>query len=434
MAATNPPGLETRLIALDIWRQVLHKNTPLDMALEKSEKLQNLSAPDRGFARLILATGLRRLGQIDAVIEKCLERGLPQNAEMAKDILRISIAQLLFLETPPHAAVHLGVELCARKKMPGLKGLVNAVLRRVQNEGKNWILQQNAGKINTPEWLYALWSQSYGEDVARAIGNAHLSEPPLDITVKADAELWAERLGANILPGGSLRVKTGGQIAHKEGFDEGGWWVQDFAASLPVKLFGNVSGKAAIDLCAAPGGKTAQLAALGAKVTALDISEPRLKRLEENLGRLGLSAEIVKADAGQWNTDKKFDFVLLDAPCTATGTIRRHPDIAWLKRPDDVEKTSAMQTRLLTRAAEFLRPSGILVYAVCSLQAQEGEDVIEKFLKQNPHFARVPVKADEIGGFAELLTPKGDLRTLPCDLSDIGGMDGFYAARLQAKE
>jgi 16S rRNA (cytosine967-C5)-methyltransferase len=373
-----------------------------------------------------LATTLRRLGQIDQALAPMIERPLPAKAKAVTDALRLGACQLLFLGTPPHAAVGETVALVAGLGgIAGYKGLVNAVLRRLDRERP-----QTDPARNTPDWLLESWTGAYGAAMARAIAGQHLVEAPLDLSVKGDPEIWAQRLGAEILPTGSLRIaQASGPVEELPGFAEGAWWVQDAAAALPVLLLGRP--QRAIDLCAAPGGKTAQLAVAGAEVTAVDRSPARLERLARNLARLGLRANAVAADAANWRPEESAEAVLLDAPCSATGTIRRHPDLPWLKRAGDLAKLAQLQGHLLSNAVAMTKPGGLIVYAVCSLQPEEGIGRIETLLASGAPVVREAIRVEEIGGLAELLTPAGDLRTLPCHLSDKGGMDGFYAARLR---
>jgi 16S rRNA (cytosine967-C5)-methyltransferase len=278
------------------------------------------------------------------------------------------------------------------------------------------------------------WTHGYGDAAARAIAAMHAVEPPLDLSVKADPEAWAARLHGRVLPTGTVRTPAQGRISALPGFAEGAWWVQDAAAALPARLFGDVRGRRVADLCAAPGGKTAQLAAMVARVTAVDRAPARLARLRDNLARLGLEVETVAADVTEWQGGA-FDAVLLDAPCMSTGTIRRHPDIPWLKSAADLEALVELQRRLLDRAAALLEPGGTLVYCTCSLEPEENEAQIAGLLARNPGLRRHPVAAQEVAGLAELLSPAGDLRTLPCHLADPdahwAGLDGFYAARLE---
>jgi len=427
------PSPDARGVALDLLRAVLDRARPLDETLAACAGLAALSARDRAFARLLTATTLRRLGQIDALLAARLDRPLPARARAVMHALRLGVCQLVFLGTAPHAAVDSAVALVGRRREGArFRGLVNAVLRRIAETGAKAAAAQDAPRLNTPDWLWESWTAAYGEPVARAIAAAHLAEPPLDITARRAPELWAARLEARILPTGSLRRPLRGPVENLPGYGKGAWWVQDAAAAIPARLLGPVAGAVAIDLGAAPGGKTAQLAAAGARVIAVDRA-PRLARLEENLARLGLSAELVAADIARWRPPERAPFVLLDAPCTATGTIRRHPDVARIKTAADVARLAAAQDRLLDAAAEMVAAGGRLVYCVCSLEAEEGPARAAAFLARHPAFAREPIAAAEIGGLAEAITAEGDLRTLPCHLAEDGGLDGFYAVRLRRR-
>lgn len=434
-ATTSPDdsALATRGVALDLLFNVLAKRVPFDDAWDASRPLRALEPRDRAFVRMLVATTLRRLGQIDAAIQGSLNKQGQQLKAVVQDILRLGAAQLLFLGTPAHAAVDTAVELAVARKQHPYKGLINAVLRRLDRERVSILAEQDAGRLNTPDWLWLSWRKTYGTALTRAIVETHLGEAPLDITVKGDAAAWAERLEATALPTGSLRRAAGGQVTELSGFDEGGWWVQDTAAAIPARLFGDLTGRDAIDLCAAPGGKTAQLAASGARVVAVDRSDKRLIRLSENMARLGLAGQVttVAADATEWRPDAPVDAVLLDAPCSATGTIRRHPDVARLKSEEDVEKLGRIQSRLLYRAVDMLKPGGTLVYCTCSLQPEEGENQITNLLYRRPEMQVVPVTAEEVGGLSDLITAEGFVRCTPGHLSEIGGMDGFFAARLR---
>jgi len=454
------PAMASRAIAFDVLQNVLRKRQPFDESLEHHPALGQLAKRDRGFVHALVAVTLRRLGQIDDVVKSCLDK--PETLKAAaQDLLRLGAAQLLFLGTPAHAAVDTIVELAGSDNATApYKGLINAVLRRLTREGAALIAKQDAEKLNTPAWLWLSWRQTYGVGKAREIAAANQAEALTDISVKADAADWAARLQAKLLPTGSLRLQEGREtptdveeasglqsapppdlpregggirsgITALAGFAEGAWWVQDAAASLPVLLLGNVRGQRVIDLCAAPGGKTAQLAARGAEVVAVDRSDKRLGRLRDNLARLRLEAEIIVSDALKYLPDAKAPFVLLDAPCSATGTIRRHPDVPHLKTQEDVMRMAALQAALLNHAVRNLLVSGgVLVYAVCSLQPEETRAQIEAMLKSWPQLRRRPVKPEEIGGEAGFITTEGDIRCLPCQWPDHGGIDGFYAARL----
>jgi 16S rRNA (cytosine967-C5)-methyltransferase len=426
----KPRPATARLAALELTAAVLDRRQPLDAALEASPALAGLETRDRGFARLIATTVLRRLGQLDAAIAACLDKPLQPKARMARDLLRIGAAQLLFLGTPPHAAVDSTVELAEGAQLAPYRGLVNAVLRRLTREGKDLLAAQDAARLNLPDWLWTSWTRDFGEAAVRAIAAVQADEPPLDLSVNGEPAAWAAKLGAELLPTGTLRLRHAGAVSELPGYDEGAWWVQDAAAALPAALFGDINGATVIDLCAAPGGKTMQLAAAGAGVIAIDRSDARLQRLRENAKRTGLAIEAIAADGATWKPQRPVGHVLLDAPCTSTGTLRRHPDAAWLKSQEDVQRMVALQDRLLDAAFAMLAPGGTLVYCVCSLQREEGADRIAALLARNDRVERRPIAAGEVGGLADLLTREGDLRTLPCHLGDQGGVDGFYAARL----
>jgi 16S rRNA (cytosine967-C5)-methyltransferase len=429
-----------RAIALDLLDRVLDQKRPLEEVFARHPDLAQLENRDRQFVRALTAATLRHLARIDRVLARCIEQPLPDRAHQARDLLRLGAAQLLVLNTPAHAAVDSMVELAGNlgSSAAGFKGLINAVLRRIDREKAALLASVPPGEASLPEWLWRSWSDAYGAERAQEIAAAVLREAPLDLSVKCSDEIApsAEAMNAEILPGGTLRLRPHGdgerhaRIADLPGYDAGAWWVQDFAASLPVKLLGDVAGKRVLDLCAAPGGKTMQLAAAGAVVTALDRSESRLGRLRENLERLGLSAECIVADGAKWNDVADFDAVLVDAPCSATGTMRRHPDVAWLKDPRDLPKLNALQDRLIDAALRLAKPGGTVLYCVCSLQPEEGRARIDAALGRHPDARSVPFDVGAVFGMDDLLTPEGDLRTLPCHLSDQGGMDGFYAARL----
>jgi 16S rRNA (cytosine967-C5)-methyltransferase len=419
-----------RQVALDLLGTVLRRKRPLDDAIEDNPAMAGLAGRDRAFARLLVATVLRRLGQIDTLIAGCLNAPLAARAATVHDILRLGTAQLLFLRTPPHAAVATSVDLAHGRGFLSHKGLVNAVLRRLSVEGAGKVEQHDAGRLNTPEWLWQSWSRAYGGDMAHAIATAHLKEAPLDLTPRSNGGEWCEQLQATRLPTGTLRRSAGGSVMSLPGYAEGGWWVQDAAAALPARLFGGIGGHQIVDMCAAPGGKTAQLADAGARVTALDRSARRLDRLIANLKRLSLPVAAIAADALTWRPDEPVDGVLLDAPCTATGAIRRHPDVLHLKQPEDVARLAAVQENLLRAAVEILRPGGILVYCTCSLEPDEGPRRIEALLESGAPVARRPLDAAELGVPGDWITTKGDLRTLPCHFGEYDGVDGFFGARL----
>jgi 16S rRNA (cytosine967-C5)-methyltransferase len=432
------PGLAARAAAADIIDAVLRRHRPLDEQFDGGQAAVALAAlpeRDRALTRAVAAMVLRRLGTLRHLIGAFLQEGLPAQAPRVETALLIGAAQILFLDVPDHAAVDLSVRLVrADRHAMHFAGLVNAVLRRVTREGGTLLAGLDAPTLDTPPWLMARWTAAYGPETARAIAAANGSEPALDLTVKSDPEAWAERLSGRVLPTGTVRLIARGVISALPGFAEGAWWVQDAAAALPARLLGDVRGLRVADLCAAPGGKTAQLAAAGARVTAVDRSAPRLKRLKNNLDRLGLTAEIVCADATNYDA-QPFDAVLVDAPCAATGTIRRHPDIPWLKTELDIVKLAALQRRLIERAVALAKPGGLIVYCTCSLEPEEGPRIVAELLARDHAIARETLSPQELSGHGELIDTDGDLRTLPCHFPDpdtrLSGIDGFFAARLR---
>jgi 16S rRNA (cytosine967-C5)-methyltransferase len=433
------PGLAARRIAADIVDGVLHKHRTLDDQLDGAGAhpgLKTLADRDRALMRRLVATILRRLGTLGHVLSRLLDKGIPGEAPRAQSALLIGAAQILWMDVPDHAAVDLSVRLVqSDRRAARYAGLVNAVLRRCAREGKALVDEVAAQSLDVPPWLLARWTAHYGETTAREMALALGHEPSLDLTVKSEAAQWASRLHGEVLPTGSVRTLLHGSVTMLPGFAEGQWWVQDAAAALPAKLFGDVVGKSIADLCAAPGGKTAQLAHAGAEVTAVDRSPARVARLRENLARLSLQAETVVADAVEWpGRPEGFDGVLIDAPCTSTGTIRRHPDVAWLRQESDIAALTALQQRLLRKSVMLLKPGGMLVYCTCSLEPEEGEQAVATLLATEPALRRVPIAPSEVAGLNEIVTAEGDLRTLPCHLPHadprLGGLDGFFAARL----
>ena len=432
-------------MAVDILDGVLGRGKTLEdaMSATQSGARQRVLPPrDRAFAHLLAASVLRNRGRLMTIVSRFIERPLPREARRAELILLSAAAQLLLLGTPGHAAIYLAVEQAQRDpKTERYAKLSNAVLRKVAAEGPKILPTLDAVATDMPPWMLTRWSAAYGPVVARRIAEASLAEAALDVTLKVPAEIasWTEQLGGVALPTDSVRLGEHGAIEELPGFADGAWWVQDAAASLPVRLLGDVAGKRVADLCAAPGGKTAQLASLGAHVVSVDHGATRLGRLDENMRRLRLSDHVttVQADILDWKPSELFDAVLLDAPCTSTGTIRRHPDLLHLKTEGDVARLAGLQARFLTSAASMVAPGGTLIYCTCSLEPEEGEEQIEKFLADNTEFARAPIAASEVGDVAEWVTAAGDMRTLPfhmtLDPSFKSGMDGFYAARLVRK-
>ena len=424
-------GLPAREAALTALRAVLDKEMSLDAAWAEA-KLTTLDPRDAGFARLLVLTCLRRLGSIDAVLDKFLRKRPVGGNAVAVHIMRIAAVELLALDGAAHAAVDSAVRLTKKQKNLGkLSGMVNAVCRKVAGEGVKLFDEIDAAKVDTPAWLWMRLVHDYGEDAARGIAAAHRNGAPLDLSIREDATGWSERLAGTLLPGETVRLTDAGAVPELLGYTEGAWWAQDAAAALPARLLGDVRGKRVLDLCAAPGGKTMQLAAAGAQVTALDLSEARIKRLLENLARTRLSVEVVAADALEWEPPEPFDAILLDAPCSATGTIRRHPDLPYLKSGKELTSLVPLQDALLDRAFGWLRPGGAMVYAVCSLLPAEGHKRIGAFLNRQPDAEMIPVMPGA-GIEAEMIVD-GALRTLPHHWVDRGGIDGFYAARLRSK-
>lgn len=420
---SSDPQLAARTAALELLDAALSRRAGLDEALA-GPAMSRLPPRDRAFARAVAMAALRRLGPIDKALSAKLNRPPPP---AVLNILRLGAAQAFWLEVPEFAAVATSVELAAsRKGTRAFKGLVNAVLRGLLRDGP----PADDPAALAPPWLYARWRAAYGEAGAQAVATLIAQEPATDLTLKSseEAEGIAETLDAQVLPGGSLRTSRRGDLAEWPGYAEGAWWVQDASAAIPARLLAAQPGETALDLCAAPGGKTLQLAAAGAQVTAVDRSAPRLKRLSANLARTGLSAETVVADAATWGEGRTFDAVLLDAPCTATGTFRRHPDVLWAARPGEVASLAAVQASLLAAAAERVKPGGRLVYCVCSLEPEEGEAQIERFLAARPDFSLAPASPGEGGAPEASLKPDGTLRILPHHLP--GGCDGFYVARM----
>ncbi len=428
---------DPRRAVFGIVSSVLDKGVPLDEALETAfANNPGLELRDRALVKNLVTTLFRNLGIIDRAIVGWLKKPLPAKAAWVKHWLRIGAVQILFLNIPDHAAVNTTVEEIARTRKPGAKayrGLANALLRNFTRE-KDGILKDLAAHPdhNLPRRLKRRWEGFYGPETVRQIAAVLGQQPPLDITLKnpGDQAALAKALMGEEIFDGVLRLYPSGPVENLPGFKEGAWWVQDIAASLPARLVGDVRGKRVLDLCAAPGGKTLYLASRGADATALDISKTRLQRLKENLERTSLEARIVYADVLEFQDRKGFDAILLDAPCSATGTLRRHPDVAYLRKEKDILRLAGLQQNMLSRALTLLKRGGVLVYCVCSLEAEEGREGIEAFLKANTSAKRQPISAGELENHKEWLTPEGDLRTLPCHLADKGGMDGFFAARL----
>lgn len=439
--------IKTRNTAIEILFSVLHQKHALDDAFETAvgiDSNNDFNRQDRAFIRNLTAVVLRNLKQIDALIRICLERSIPRKDMKIKDVLRIGVAQLLFLDTASHAAVDTSVRLAEELGFEKYKGLVNAILRRLQRDKETDSIFPKIGvEENVPEWLFDIWVRDYGEETANKIARGCLREAPLDIAVKESPSEWAEKLEGQLLPSGAIRLGYRRRLRELEGFEEGAWWVQDVSASIPVKLMSKVNGANVLDMCAAPGGKTSQLAALGANVVALDRAEKRLEKLQMNIQRLALLSNVkaIVAEAVSFCEDEQnkdtFDAVLLDAPCSAMGTIRRHPDLMYIKNEQLIAGFPNAQKNLLKASANVVKSGGEIMYCVCSMNKDEGERVINSVVNKT-NIKRKPFTIEELQEklsitkeFAEqIITSDGDVRLLPYFLDDIGGMDGFFISRL----
>jgi 16S rRNA (cytosine967-C5)-methyltransferase len=436
VSAVKPekPGLLARRAAISLLQGVTLDQQPLDQLLETNAEFRLLEGRDRSFAHALVASSLRHGGEIKTVLGKFLSKPLPRSSGMAVDILTIAAAQLLFMEVSPHAAIDLSVDLAKQdRKAQHFSGLINAVLRKVSTDGKTVLEELDGGRLNTPDWLWEQWVSAYGEQAARDIAASHLNEAPLDISVKDKPEHWAEQLKGELLPTGTIRLQSSDRnLQELPGFSEGEWWVQDAASALPAKLLGDIAGKSVLDLCAAPGGKTAQLASAGAVVTAVDDSVTRMNRLRENLARLKLQVTTVLADVLSLPSDSLYDNVLLDAPCSATGTIRRHPDLVYLKSPQQLAGLVGLQQKMLSHAARLVKPGGRLIYCTCSLSPLEGERQVFNFLRAHEEFGLSTIIPDDLARQTQFITPAGLMRCLPSmQIGKASGLDGFFAARLE---
>ncbi|MGV1865664.1 RsmB/NOP family class I SAM-dependent RNA methyltransferase [Rhizobium sp. L51/94] len=435
------PGLAARAAASKILAAVVDRKTPLDGMLDGDHgnpAYRVLEDNDRALVRAILNSALRHLPRIEAAIASLIDAPLPEGARALHHVLVVAAAQMLYLDIPDHSAVDLAVEQANQDpRNRRFAKLVNAVLRRMGRE-KDDILARTASIPAMPAWFLSRLEQAYGRAEALAISDTQLQPAAIDLTVKSDPEGWAERLNGMVLPTGSVRLAAfDGTIPGLEGFADGEWWVQDAAASIPAKLFGSLAGKRVVDLCAAPGGKTAQLVMAGGKVTALDQSESRLRRLSANLARLGLEAETLVADMAKFAPDDLFDAALLDAPCSSTGTTRRHPDVLWTKGRDDIAKLAALQERLLRHALTLVKPGGTVVFSNCSLDPSEGEDIIARILADSPDVERIAIRPEDWPGLETAISPDGDFRTTPAMLAlpegFLPGLDGFFASVLRRR-
>ena len=416
----DPNNLKPRQIAVNILSGVLQKKQNLDDLFENSAL--EFEVRDRAFIRMLVTTCLRRLGQIDEVLNTLLTTPLPTKAKNVQNILRLAICQIVWMNVPVHAAVSTAVDLTKMNKQNIYAKLTNGVLRNFLRQKEHLINDQDAGKIDTPSWLFDAWTKDYGLKKANQIANANLTQASTFISVKTQPEEWAFKLSGKVNDIGSVELPEDVYIPDLKGFKEGDWWVQDAAAAIPVQLFDDLKGKYVADFCSAPGGKTAALLVKGAKVDAFDISEKRLKRVEENLERLQLKANLIAKDANEIAGENIYDAILIDAPCSATGTIRRHPDLYFHRTPEDIKKLTIAQLRLLKTAYRLVKPKGQIVYCTCSLQKEEGERIISQ---TTDLFEALPIEGTK---FKNYLTPEGFIRTFPMQ-----NKDGFFIAKLQKK-
>ncbi|MEL7271942.1 MAG: transcription antitermination factor NusB [Pseudomonadota bacterium] len=459
---TKPPkpGLAARKTATTVLTRIMDDGRGLDGLVDAQHGLPPflaLSPEDRSLVRAICMAACRHYGEILAALERMVDRPLPKNARHLHHTLTVAATQILFLDIPDSAAVDVAVtQIRSDQRSKRFASLANAVLRRLVREkdellGAPQIKSRAAGAqqpvdravANMPPWLRSRTRKAYGRQRLSAIAAQHMVPPALDICVKSDPHAWADRLGGTVLMDKAVRVVAQGQITALPGFDAGEWWVQDVAAQIPARLMGEIAGKHVADFCAAPGGKTAQLITAGAHVTALEQSTPRLERLRQNLARLKLQATLVEGDLFNHRPQKPYDAILLDAPCSSLGTIRRHPDVQWTKSPTLVSELAALQARMVAHAATCLAPGGQLVFANCSLDREEGEDMVARLDLETLGLRLDPVTAHEVD--TQWITGQGTVRTLPHYLacqqqadrevtddtvqSTVSGMDGFFCAR-----
>jgi 16S rRNA (cytosine967-C5)-methyltransferase len=413
--------LTARQVALDILFSVLYKKQNLDDTFDRLS--ENLNAKDKSFTRMLITTCLRRKGQIDGILSQLISNPLPPKARTVHNILCLAICQIIWMNVPSHAAVSTAVDLAKQNNLSFYSGLINAVLRNFLRQKEKLIECYNDEKINTPSWLLNDWEKSFGIDKVKQITKANINQPSTFVSVKEDIKYWEKELNGKINDTGSIELPPNVYIPNLPGFKEGAWWVQDAAAAIPVTLFDNLKGKYVADFCAAPGGKTAGLLAKGAKVDAFDISEKRLKRVDENLNRLNFSANLIAMDANLIEGNEIYDAILIDAPCSATGTIRRHPDLYFHRQKQDVENLTKAQLKLLKTAHRLVKSNGQVIYCTCSLQKEEGEDIIKSV---KDLFDIIPITASNL---KEYITPEGFIRTFPYQ-----NKDGFFIAKLQKKQ
>lgn len=423
-------GVFSRFLVIKVLESLWLGN---DIHFVSSKGFKQLSSEDKAFAKLLYITTLRFMGQIDALIDSLVLKALDKKYKNVRDVLRLGVVQHHYLKTPSHAIIATSLDLLDYIKQPHFKGFVHAVLSKIVKNTHAFILKDTGIDKNFPHWMFARWRAQYGLGQAHEIAHALSKEAPTDFSVKEDVSYWCDTLKGQLLPFDTIRIKNASPIETLEGYNTGDWWVQDWSSALPVKLLNAQKGKKALDLCAAPGGKTAQLLSLGLEVTSLDISEERLKKLRTNLKRLKLSSHIIQADASTWKSTEKFDYVLVDAPCSGTGTYRRHPERKFLRKENDLEPLLELQGKILRNGMEQLAKDGVLLYCTCSLEKEENEQQIDQFLGVNTSIERMVFTPEDVKGHPFLLTPKGDIQIFPYELQEFGGTDGFFIARLRHK-
>ena len=421
--------IDQRIVTLEITNEFTCGKTPLNEVIERfyNTKVAKEIKNKRSETKFILSALCRKLFEIDNIIDQLTDKNISPRNIMVRNCIRIALIELIDLDRPAYAVINSWVEIAKNKKrLMHFSKLINAVLRKLlkNNTKSNLIVEKKV-----PGWLWNSWSNTYGKIEASKIIEASLTEPPLDISY-VDQENNFLQL-QNTLPG-SFRLKNPGKINEIEGFKEGRWWVQDVGATIPVNILGDINNKEVLDLCSAPGGKTMQLLAKGANVTSIEISKKRIGTMQENFQRTQLKPKIICADILKWTSDKKYDFILLDAPCSATGTIRKNPDLIHIKEQHDLKQNIQLQKLLLQRAISFLSSTGVLVYCVCSLEIEEGEDQIEAFLAENSAISLMPIDDKEFPEYKHFINPRGYLRTLP-HLQVDGGIDGFFISKLYKK-
>ena len=426
----NNDGAYTRKKAIEILVKILENNKPLDNAFEESTKksshFSNLINEDKSFCRLLISTTLRNLISIDYLLTKFLSKPLNKTPLKVLMILRINVAQSFFLKTPDHAVVNTSVELSGKK----WKGLVNGVSREIlRNKDKAKKYLNESDKV--PNWLLKRWKRDWSKNY-KDIFKGHLNlNPPIDLYVKNNANYWARKLNGKKLGNNCVRLFTPGLITNLEGYELGEWWIQDYSSQIPVNLLEIQNNDDVLDLCAAPGGKTAQLISLGAKVTSIDNNKKRLFRLEQNLKRLNYKAIIRNKDIRNFSTQKTWSKIILDAPCSSTGTLRKNPEIMYQKKESDIVSLSKLQSDLLDTAWDLLKEDGTLIYCTCSLEKEEGENQIENFIKRKKNSLLDEINTSEIDKKLNVSNQNKWLRIFPNSLNYKGGNDGFFIARIK---